>query len=147
MSGPSIGDSPTQYTRLPEYIYKIVAESPDSVLLETSRFDSSNQRSYLFLKPVRVITANQLSEIPALFAQIETALANGLYAAGYFSYECGYHFEKFSGALPMPDGIPLAWIGIYSSPVIFDHAKGRFTGSDIVPASSQNPEQTPRRCC
>ena len=143
MSGPSIGDSPTQYTRLPEYIYKIVAESHDSVLLETSRFDSSNQRSYLFLKPVRVITANQLSEIPALFAQIETALANGLYAAGYFSYECGYHFEKFSGALPMPDGIPLAWIGIYSNPIIFDHAKGCFTGSDIVPASLQNPEQIP----
>ncbi len=143
MSGPSIGDCPTQYTRLPEYIYKIVAESPGSVLLETSRFDSFNQRSYLFLKPIRVITANQLSEIPALFAQIEAALANGLYAAGYFSYECGYHFEKFSGALPMPDRLPLAWIGIYSDPMIFDHAKGRFTDSNAAPASSQDPEQLP----
>ena len=143
MSGPSIGDCPTQYTRLPEYIYKIVAESPGSVLLETSRFDSSNQRSYLFLKPIRVIAANQLNEIPALFEQLETALANGLYAAGYFSYECGYHFEKFGGAPPMPDGIPLAWVGIYSSPIIFDHVLGSFTGPEVIPVSSQSTEQLP----
>ena len=141
MSGPSIGDCPTQYTRLPGYIYKIVAESPGSVLLETSRFDSSNQRSYLFLKPIRIVAANQLNEIPALFDQIEAALANGLYAAGYFSYECGYHFEKFSGAPPIPDGNPLAWIGIYSNPTIFDHAQGRFKGPDVVPASAPSPEQ------
>ncbi|HLK54587.1 MAG TPA: aminodeoxychorismate synthase component I [Candidatus Angelobacter sp.] len=143
MAGPSIGDCPTQYTRLPEYIYKIVAESPGSVLLETSRFDSSNQRSYLFLKPIRVIAVNHLNEIPAFFAQIEAALANGLYAAGYFSYECGYHFERFDGPLPTSDGPPLAWIGIYSNPIVFDHEPGRFTGSDPVTASAQNPEQLP----
>jgi para-aminobenzoate synthetase / 4-amino-4-deoxychorismate lyase len=143
MFGPCIGVSPTQWIRLPEYIYRIVAESPGSVLLETSRFDSANQCSYLFLNPTRVIAANCLDEIPELFAQIETALASGSHVAGYFSYECGYHFEPFSGDTPASGELPLAWFGIYSAPIIFDHAQGRFMGSEVVPASSQSPKQLP----
>jgi para-aminobenzoate synthetase / 4-amino-4-deoxychorismate lyase len=143
MSGPCIGVSPTQHMRLPEYIYTIVAESPNSVLLETSRFDSANQCSYLFLNPLRAIAVNCLDEIPELFAQIEAALASGFHVAGYFSYECGYHFEPFSGGTPASGDLPLAWFGIYSSPVVFDHSQGRFIGPEAAPASSQNPEQLP----
>lgn len=143
MSGPCIGVSPTQHVRLPEHIYTIVAESPGSVLLETSRFDSFNQCSYLFLNPVRAITANRSDEIPELFAQIETALASGFHIAGYFSYECGYHFESLSGDTSASGDLPLAWFGIYSNPVVFDHSQGRFIGPEVAPESWQSPEQLP----
>jgi para-aminobenzoate synthetase / 4-amino-4-deoxychorismate lyase len=141
MSGPCIGVSPTQWIRLPEYIYTVVADSPGSVLLETSRFDSANQCSYLFLNPVCVITANCSDEIPEIFAQIEAALASGSHVAGYFSYECGYHFEPFCGDTSASGDLPLAWFGIYSSPVVFDHSQGRFIGPEAAPVSSQSPEQ------
>ena len=141
MHGPGTGNGPVQWIRLPEYIYAIVAERPGSVLLETSRFDSDNQCSYLFLNPVRFIGANSLGEIPNLFSQIEAALASGLHVAGCFSYECGYHFEPFTGATPSSERPPLAWFGIYSNPIVFNHSQGRFMGPDVVPASAQNTEQ------
>jgi para-aminobenzoate synthetase / 4-amino-4-deoxychorismate lyase len=141
MRGHGTGDDPIRWVRLPEYVYSIVAESPGSVLLETARFDPANRYSYLFLKPNHVVTANHLDEIPHLFAEIEAAAAEGLYVAGYLSYEAGYHFERFSGSLPVAAGQPLAWFGIYSTPAIFDHAQGCFLGPDPVP-SSQKPEET-----
>jgi para-aminobenzoate synthetase/4-amino-4-deoxychorismate lyase len=134
MRGHGTEDGSARWVRLPEYIYAVVAESPESVLLETARFDSLNQYSYLFLKPIRVITANHLDEIPQLFTRIEKARAEGLYIAGYMSYEAGYHFERVNGPLSIGAGQPLAWFGVYSTPAIFDHAQGRFL--DSVPAQS-----------
>src|ERR1700727_2888467 len=86
-----------QWTHLPKHLHAIVVATPGSVLLQTSRFDASNRYSYFFLNPAKTIAASTLDEIPTLFQQIEQALANGLYVAGYLSYECGYHFERFGG--------------------------------------------------
>jgi para-aminobenzoate synthetase / 4-amino-4-deoxychorismate lyase len=82
-----------RFTPLPTSIHTLVESTPNAILLETSRFDATNHRSYLFLNPTRILTAHTLEEIPALFAQIEAALSEGLHIAGYFSYECNGHFE------------------------------------------------------
>jgi para-aminobenzoate synthetase / 4-amino-4-deoxychorismate lyase len=119
-----------QWTHLPKHLHAIVAATPGSVLLQTSRFDASNRYSYLFLNPIKTIAASSLGDIPTLFQQIEQALANGLYVAGYLSYECGYHFERFSKANLSPQSLPLAWFGIYAQPFIYDHADARFTGTE-----------------
>jgi para-aminobenzoate synthetase / 4-amino-4-deoxychorismate lyase len=140
MRGHGTGGSPIRWSHLPEYIYTIVAESPESVLLETARFDPSNRYSYLFLKPIRIVAANRLDEMPQLFSQIEAAAAEDLYVAGYLSYECGYHFEKFTGSLPRAAGPPLAWFGIYSMPAIFDHAQGCFLGTAPALLSQESKE-------
>ncbi len=63
---------------------------------------------------------------------MEEALANGFHVAGFFSYECGYHFEQFAGARPRSQELPLAWLGVYERPLIFDHAQGRFQGADPI---------------
>jgi para-aminobenzoate synthetase / 4-amino-4-deoxychorismate lyase len=119
-----------QWTHLPKHLHAIVAATPGSVLLQTSRFDASNRFSYLFLDPVKTIAASMLDEIPTLFQQIEQALANGHYVAGYLSYECGYHFERFDGLNLSPQPLPLASFGIYNQPFIYDHAEARFTGTE-----------------
>ncbi len=119
-----------QWTHLPKHLHAIVAATPGSVLLQTSRFDASNHYSYLFLNPVTTAIASKLDEIPNLFQQIEQALANGLYVAGYLSYECGYHFERFNDINLSPQPLPLAWFGIYNQPFIYDHAEARFTGAE-----------------
>ena len=103
---------------LPQEFRDEAAGSLNAVLFETSRFDEANHRSYLFLNPTRLIVANQLQDIPSLFSDIEVALDQGLWVAGYLSYECGYHFEGFSN-ITVPK--PLAWFGLYTQVKIFDH--------------------------
>lgn len=107
---------------LPRNFLLAAAGSTNSVLLETSRFDSRNRHSHLFLNPERLILARHIDEIPGLFAQIDEALSQGLYVAGFLSYECGYHF----GRLPQENSSePIAWFGAYRSPQTFDHLQGR----------------------
>jgi len=107
------------------------AQNVNSILLETSRFDASNRHSYLFQNPERIITANRLEEIPAVFAKIDLALAEGLHIAGFLSYECGYHFEKFANPRICAER-PLAWLGAYGTPYVFDHGTGSFQGAEFV---------------
>ena len=100
-----------------------VADNANSVLLETSRVDSENKHSYLFRDPVQVLSASTLEELPGLFQQLETALTDGFYAAGYISYECGYHFQSLTSVSLIPSELPLAWFGVYKQPSIFIHEK------------------------
>src|SRR5271168_1200654 len=88
------GNIMNQWSPPPRQWHSIAAETPNSVLLETSRFDAGNRRSYLFLNPVQILSASEFDEIPGLFRQLEGALAAGLYVAGFVGYESGYHFQS-----------------------------------------------------
>ena len=125
---------------LPRRFREEAARSLNAVLLETSRFDSENHNSYLFLNPNRLIVADRLEDIPKLFCEVEIALEQGLWVAGYLSYECGYHFERF----PQITGPrPLAWFGVYDQVTIFDHFR---TAQDHEPATdSEENEPLARR--
>jgi len=116
------------WTALPEGARAAVAAQAGSILLETSRYDPSNHRSYLFLHPAETISAHSPDEIPSVFARIETALRQGFHVAGFFSYECGTHFERTASPSAKAAELPLAWLGLYRSPLVFDHALGRFEG-------------------
>ena len=107
---------------LPSSFRAAAFEKPNSVLLETARFDAANTHSYVFLQPTRVLIASQLDELPGVFAEIEIALQRGFYVAGFLAYECGYHFEPIDQAAP-PSEAPLAWLGVYEHPRIFDHSR------------------------
>jgi para-aminobenzoate synthetase/4-amino-4-deoxychorismate lyase len=122
--------------QLPQHIYTLVAENLGAILLETARCDSANQTSFLFLNPIQTLIANKLEDLPALFANIETALAKGHYAAGYLNYECGYHFEHFDKIPDLTCTLPLAWFGIYTNPITFNHAAGTFTPEPPTPTST-----------
>ncbi|MBI3895281.1 MAG: aminodeoxychorismate synthase component I [Acidobacteria bacterium] len=109
------------YVPLPASWRAKVAAEAGSILLETCRFDEENYRSYLFRRPVEVLAVNALDEVPRLFQRIEQALDAGLYATGFFSYESGFAFEQRLRAIAKVLPEPLAWIGIYDAPLIFDH--------------------------
>ena len=113
---------------LPSKCYAIVSDLADSVLLDTSRPDLENHRSYLFVHPVLVLTVEKLDDVPGLFQRIEDCLEQGLYVAGFLSYECGYHFELRAAARPSECSmLPLAWFGAYRQPFTFNHATGAFS--------------------
>lgn len=128
---PECQNRVSQWVALPPQVRDSAAQNANSILLETTRFDPCNRHSYLFQDPKRIISANRLDEIPDTFARIEAALAEGLHVAGYLSYECGYHFEKFAAARTLA-AQPLAWFGAYSAPYIFDHSTGSIAGAELL---------------
>jgi para-aminobenzoate synthetase/4-amino-4-deoxychorismate lyase len=115
---------------LPAEVYALVEHTPATVLLEggkrTSSKTSEKTWTRLFTAPVRVCAAWQPAEIPALFTEIESAVAAGQSAAGFFSYDCGNCFEPKAAMRPGREGQPLAWFGIYERGYAFDHNTGTF---------------------
>ena len=156
----------------PAELYSLVERTPASILLECAspapaRPSSSLQasssvlrrelcRTRLFTAPLRVLKAHQLSDLPALFDEIEFAVSAGFYAAGCFAYECGAFFEPTAAnpqsaqsALPSA-AQPIAWFGIYNQPALFDHRTGEFLHGDPLmrlPRSVPDPASNPLPAC
>jgi para-aminobenzoate synthetase / 4-amino-4-deoxychorismate lyase len=109
------------YVQLPARSLALAASTPGSILLQTSRCDAANFRSYLFLRPSRMLVAGS-----ALFDQIEQALAEGAYVAGFFGYECGEGLQQLGRSDGANSKTPLAWFGVYPEALVFDHRTGKF---------------------
>jgi para-aminobenzoate synthetase/4-amino-4-deoxychorismate lyase len=100
----------------------IAATTPKSVLLVTSRVANESRESYLFTNPHHVFIAHTYDDLPALFREIDAAPGNGLYAAGYLGYECGYGIEPSLLAIaPAESSVPLAWFGFYQDAIKFNY--------------------------
>jgi para-aminobenzoate synthetase/4-amino-4-deoxychorismate lyase len=108
---------------LPSQCLALAASSPGSVLLQTSRVDRENYRSYLFLNPVKILESTE-----SLFSEIEQALAEGMWVAGFFSYEYGELLQGMKLSCLQRAATPLTRLGVYSQPQIFNHQTGRFEG-------------------
>ena len=124
----------TQLKRLPPYFRALASARANSILLETSRFDSRDNRSYLFLEPKHTIEARVLDDIPNVFRQIDAALQEGCHVAGFLAYEAGYHFVEIETE-HLPWSEPLAWFGVYAQPCIFDHETGTVSGAALPPVA------------
>ncbi|WP_407268608.1 aminodeoxychorismate synthase component I [Radiobacillus sp. PE A8.2] len=96
-----------------------------------------------FTDPVEILQTNELSAIPPFFDQIEQALQNGYYVAGYVSYEAAPAFNHNYKVASHPS-LPLVWFGIFKQPsdaLPSDHNTS-YHVSDWVPTSSYDSYQT-----
>ncbi len=85
------------------------------VLLDNST--SLDAVSELFEHPVEIIRADDPSEVETALSALDSALARGLHAAGFFSYELGYLLEpRLSTLIPENRKVPLLWFGLYAGP-------------------------------
>lgn len=85
------------------------------VLLDNST--SLEAVSELFENPVEIIRADAPEEVDIALSALTAALARGLHAAGFFSYELGYLLEpKLVSLLPRERKMPLLWFGLYTGP-------------------------------
>ena len=127
------------YAQFPARYQSLVAANPGSILLQTSRFDDENYRSYLFTQPVRTLSINN-----GLFDEIDQALASGAYVAGYLAYECGENLRKMGHRGQQNTKLPPGWFGVYSKAYIFDHRTGEFEGDtpEKNPAEDSNIDQS-----
>jgi para-aminobenzoate synthetase/4-amino-4-deoxychorismate lyase len=115
-------------------IYALVEHTPATVLLESAKATAAadSQFSRIFTAPLRVCVANDGAELSLLFAEIESAVAAGYFAAGYFAYECGGIFEPRAAGRSAEFSVrPLAWIGIYDRCHVFDHGTGVFVDGEL----------------
>ncbi|MFZ0370550.1 MAG: aminodeoxychorismate synthase component I [Halobacillus sp.] len=69
-----------------------------------------------FADPERVISAETVEQVEQAFLEVEQALQQGFYAAGFVSYEAAPAFDK---ALQVHSNSewPLVWFGIFNEPV------------------------------
>ncbi len=85
------------------------------VLLDNN--SGSGPPSLLFTDPVEIIEAERPEDVPAALQRLEAALASGLHAAGFLSYELGYVLEpKLASSMPANRTVPLIWLGLYRRP-------------------------------
>ncbi|MEK6397589.1 MAG: aminodeoxychorismate synthase component I [Terriglobus sp.] len=118
------------WSPLPAQWHSLAFANAGSVLLESSLPSATEHHSLLFQQPLRTLIAQQPDDLTHLFAQLEDALQQGHWAAGWLTYEAGYHFLH----QPTPHtSQPLAVFGIYSAPAIFDHATAH------TPEAAPNP--------
>lgn len=83
------------------------------VLLENSR--DADGLSYLFEQPVRTIMCDDPAHLSGALAAVEKARAEGLYAAGWISYEAGYVLEpRLAPLMPEERHEPLMWFGLFT---------------------------------
>ncbi|WP_224704222.1 aminodeoxychorismate synthase component I [Devosia aquimaris] len=93
--------------------------TPGSVLLQDSLQEGAN--NLLFTAPRRILEAHGAAGVRAALTELEAALAEGSWAAGYLAYEAGYVFEeRLAPRLPEPGPLPLVWLGIYDAPQRLD---------------------------
>jgi para-aminobenzoate synthetase/4-amino-4-deoxychorismate lyase len=120
------------------FLWYILLMKQPFVLLETDRRDVDNDRSFSFERPVRVLRLDAGGDVGEFFAELDRALADGLWAAGYFAYELGYLFEPRLTPLlerKRPAG-PLAWLGLFESPAPAGGRESPVMGDDACRISN-----------
>ncbi len=73
------------------------------------------RRWLTFEEPVRVITAVHPPDVMPALRAVDTAVAQGLYAAGFIAYEAAAAFDL--AVHPPMDDLPLLWFGLYQQPI------------------------------
>ncbi|GAA6193882.1 aminodeoxychorismate synthase component I [Phaeobacter sp. NW0010-22] len=70
-----------------------------------------------FSAPIRVIRADEPSQVPEALREIDAARADGAWLAGYASYELGYALEpRLAKRLPLDRRLPLIHFGVFDAP-------------------------------
>ncbi len=72
-----------------------------------------------FSDPLTVLCARTPSEVHDVLAAVEEGLAVGKHAAGFVAYEAASAFDPALVTFPRDD-FPLAWFGLYDTPVQLD---------------------------
>lgn len=79
-------------------------------------YDDRNGQWLLFRSPLRIYVVHDPESVVSTLHEIENQVrANGLYAAGFVSYEAAPAFDP-AFAVHSPGDFPLLWFGVYREP-------------------------------
>lgn len=77
------------------------------------QFDFNKERTS-FINPIRIIEAYTIDQVIPALRQVQDAISNGFYAAGFLTYEAAPAFEH-SMKVKDSTSMPLLWFGIFES--------------------------------
>lgn len=87
-----------------------------------------------FRNPMKIISATTVEEVMACLMEVEKAVDQGFYAAGYLSYEAAQAFDK-AMKVNNESKMPLLWFGIYAEPQLETvQSTGQYTLNEWVPS-------------
>lgn len=113
----------------------IIYNEPDVVWLDSTRLHQG-QYSYLFYRPRYTIKYYPNNDLNLFFRQIETAVGDGLWLAGYFNYEFGYYLEEsLKQCRGGKKNIPLVWLGAFSREQVLQFNPGFLRDIDSTSSS------------
>ncbi len=98
----------------------------------------------IFTAPVKLLSCTKLKNVKNTLNELEKALEQGFYAAGFISYEAGAAFDAAFPARPLND-FPLVWFGIYDkAPEIFEPENEEIFAAcvDLQPELSEDEYHT-----
>ncbi|MFH1969851.1 MAG: chorismate-binding protein, partial [Verrucomicrobiota bacterium] len=78
----------------------------------------SRAGEFAFSNPVSILTATRLNEVHPCLQRVAAGVSQGLYAAGFLTYEAAPAFDAALCAHPSGD-LPLVWFGLYRAPAQF----------------------------
>ncbi len=119
------------------------------VFLESSRVTPENRLSYLFLDPVERLVCNPEDHPASFFSKAQERLEQGFFLAGYVGYEFGYLLEPILAKAFKPrssrnragGSLPLADLGVFKGPKIYDHLTETFSGDGSWPAGNGSGQE------
>ncbi|MFH0785200.1 MAG: aminodeoxychorismate synthase component I [Pseudomonadota bacterium] len=97
------------------------------VFLDTSRPDSENYQSFLFLNPVERLTCKVGENLEKYLSDLQKRLNEGYFLAGWVGYEFGAMLEdgiRYGKTSQHLDRTHLADLGVYLKPYTFNHVTG-----------------------
>lgn len=116
---------PLKQTQL-DSLLAILQNGGEYVFLDSARTDTENNRSFLFMEPLRRLDFFAGEDLSDFLENMEEVLADGQYLAGWLSYEFGYLLEpQLVEYFPsQAAGIPLVSLGVFEKPRFFNHLDG-----------------------
>ena len=95
-----------------------------------ARFDDARQRLTRQLSnPVRTLVATTLDEVHSVLDEVEQASRNGLYCAGYVSFEAAHAFSDGTHFVSSTDASPLAQFALFEHCETSPWSEGSITNS------------------
>lgn len=113
--------------------------SGDFIWLDTGLVTQQGSSSYLFIEPVGVLSCNRVEQLPNFFNELEQALKQGFWLAGWFCYEWGYllHDRLLSLLDLNRPHLPLACLFLFKKPYILAHEHKQTVLVDMVELKRQ----------
>ncbi|MBN9654603.1 aminodeoxychorismate synthase component I [Halobacillus sp. GSS1] len=87
----------------------------------------------IFQQPLEILMTDDLNEVKTIFDRVEKRLEEGLYVAGYVSYEAAPAFDQALRVHSRPEW-PLVWFGVFDG----YQTVGQYTDSDSFHVSDWN---------
>ncbi len=119
-----------------------LARQDNFVFLESSRLTAENHRSLLFTNPSGYLRCYPNDDGAAFLNQVDQFREQGFFLAGWLDYEFDYLLEPHLRHYLVDVSRPLAVLGLYQEPLIFDHQTGQWSSSSWPDKGQETLEDT-----